>query len=463
MKKKDIPPHVREARGVLSEAECAAVIHAASSCLRPCAPIVAPTTPLEGVGVASVGVACFPRDVESPAAFAEISRYLRELISELSHLPEENQEPFQVVHYAQSASPTPGYGAGFPGWEYLKWESDQGGERRFSFILYLNDVEAGGENDCPELGIRIEPEAGKAAFWHNPVAATGYGRRQHASRPVARGGKWALACWVRESAVPDPTPQEIEALARDGGWNLDGCARDGSPTTPPGWIVEQARRQQERIPYLGAGGPTCRGFEKRTLDPAVFADIRSAYESVLHRAAPEGGPATGTHLDTTSREAPPSLFCEDRAFNRSLLERLRPLHEAWCGFELAPATCYGFRIYLPGAHLHDHVDTSATHVVSSTLCVDRDVRSPWPLHVVDIDGRELGVDLEPGEIALYESARVLHGRPVPLDGRFHVGMFIHYKPANDPEGWAASPKDWWRSRQRARAGSSPAIPASRPG
>jgi hypothetical protein len=31
---------------------------------------------------------------------------------------------------------------------------------------------------------------------------------------------------------------------------------------------------------------------------------------------------------------------------------------------------------------------------------------------------------------LYESASLEHGRPVPLDGRYYVGMFVHYRPVD---------------------------------
>ena len=58
-----------------------------------------------------------------------------------------------------------------------------------------------------------------------------------------------------------------------------------------------------------------------------------------------------------------------------------------------------------------------SHVVSSTLCVDRSLYASWPLHAEDADGIPCEIDAEPGELVLYESARIAHGRPVPLNGR----------------------------------------------
>jgi hypothetical protein len=247
---------------------------------------------------------------------------------------------------------------------------------------------------------------------------------------VTSGEKWALACWVREAPFRRPSRQEIEAIASHGGWNVDRFLGAAAPIAPPAWLVQRTSEQQMRTAYLGAGGPHCRGFEKRTLDAATFADIRERYASIQHRLRPEAGSAIGTYLQTVSHEAPPALFHEDQSFNRDLLERLQPIHEAWCGMKLEPSACYGFRVYLPGAYLHNHVDSERTHIVSSAVCVDKDVWVPWPLHVVDIEGTEVDLDLDPGEFVLYESARISHGRPTPLKGRFHVGLFLHYKPVN---------------------------------
>ena len=35
--------------------------------------------------------------------------------------------------------------------------------------------------------------------------------------------------------------------------------------------------------------------------------------------------------------------------------------------------------------------------------------------------------MQPGEIILYESARLMHGRPEPLDGISFANFFIHAK------------------------------------
>lgn len=44
------------------------------------------------------------------------------------------------------------------------------------------------------------------------------------------------------------------------------------------------------------------------------------------------------------------------------------------------------------------------------------------------DGRAHNVTMEPGDMVLYESHSVLHGRPFPLKGRFFANIFIHFEP-----------------------------------
>ena len=423
----------RQVSALLSTEECGTVIDAARPWLRPCAPVVDPIGGDGEIGAvaAATRVACLPDGEAFTGEFVEIAAYLRQLIADLSGRPEEHQELFQVVHQVETPSLDPEHGILLPGWEFLKFESDSGGDRIFSFLLFLNDVPAGGESECTSQRLRVQPDAGKAAFWHNPPEQPGYGLGLHASHPVTAGEKWALACWVRAAPCRRPSLDEIETVARHHGWNVAAIQRRPDRIAAPAWLVRDTHAQRARVSYLGAGGPECRGVEKRRLDDAVFADIRAKYASVQHRLRPETDPAIGTFLQTVSREAPPALLHNDEAFNDDLLQRLRQVHEEWCGLRLEPSACYGFRVYLPGAYLHTHVDSENTHIVSSAICVDKDVSVPWPLHVIDIDGREIDVDLEPGEFVLYESAKIAHGRPTPLQGRFHVGLFLHYRPISD--------------------------------
>lgn len=138
-------------------------------------------------------------------------------------------------------------------------------------------------------------------------------------------------------------------------------------------------------------------------------------------------------IGNADRGTIPTLLYEDKAFNAQLGVDLQAEHEAWAGMPLELSYCYGVRVYQRGTFLYTHVDRP-THVISSAICVDSALDSPWPLHVETIDGAVSQVDLAPGELVFYEGARLAHGRPYPLQGDYYAAVFVHYRPS----GWSSS-------------------------
>jgi len=63
--------------------------------------------------------------------------------------------------------------------------------------MYLNDVESGGATTFPDVGLRVLPIRGNAAFfsYDRPHPMT---RTQHAGAPVVSGEKWIATKWLRE-------------------------------------------------------------------------------------------------------------------------------------------------------------------------------------------------------------------------------------------------------------------------
>jgi prolyl 4-hydroxylase len=82
-----------------------------------------------------------------------------------------------------------------PGWAR---EKGNGGQRGYTAMVYLNDVEAGGETDFPRLDIAVAPRAGTLLAWNNadddgvPNPFT-----IHAGNPVTRGVKYIVTNWYR--------------------------------------------------------------------------------------------------------------------------------------------------------------------------------------------------------------------------------------------------------------------------
>ena len=105
--------------------------------------------------------------------------------------------------------------------------------------------------------------------------------------------------------------------------------------------------------------------------------------------------------------------------------------EEWTGMELKPTSIYGIRMYTEGAVLNPHVDRLPL-VSSCIINVDQDVDEPWPLEVYDRQGNAVNVTMEPGDMVLYESGSLIHGRPFPMKGRFFANIFIHFEPTGRP-------------------------------
>ena len=82
---------------------------------------------------------------------------------------------------------------------YWKKVSAEGGQRTWTAMIYLNDVEEGGATWFPQAGIRVAPKRGLALIWNN-MAADGSPNllTLHEGMPVVRGVKYIVTKWFRE-------------------------------------------------------------------------------------------------------------------------------------------------------------------------------------------------------------------------------------------------------------------------
>jgi prolyl 4-hydroxylase len=84
---------------------------------------------------------------------------------------------------------------------YWQTVSRQGGQRTWTAMIYLNDVEEGGATWFPQAGIKVAPKAGLLLAWNNmnpdgsPNEAT-----LHEGMPVVAGVKYIVTKWFREGS-----------------------------------------------------------------------------------------------------------------------------------------------------------------------------------------------------------------------------------------------------------------------
>jgi PKHD-type hydroxylase len=116
----------------------------------------------------------------------------------------------------------------------------------------------------------------------------------------------------------------------------------------------------------------------------------------------------------------------DPIFDNILQKFAKPIGDA-VGKELLPTYTYA-RIYRPGEILKKHKDRPACEI-SATMTLGFDSEPIWP--ILFDEEKEIPVELDVGEMAVYKGCDILHWR-TPFKGQWHVQVFLHYVDANGP-------------------------------
>ena len=86
-----------------------------------------------------------------------------------------------------------------------------GGPRMMTFMIYLSDVEVGGNTIFIQPGISVQPVKGSALYWFNMGAQNNYDSRVfHLGCPVLYGNKWIANKWIKWFANHKTYPCLIE-------------------------------------------------------------------------------------------------------------------------------------------------------------------------------------------------------------------------------------------------------------
>ena len=77
---------------------------------------------------------------------------------------------------------------------YTEWM----GQRTWTFMCYLNDVEEGGETSFKQLKLKIKPKRGTAVIWNNLYRnGTPNYKTVHEALPPVSGDKYVITKWFR--------------------------------------------------------------------------------------------------------------------------------------------------------------------------------------------------------------------------------------------------------------------------
>lgn len=81
---------------------------------------------------------------------------------------------------------------------YWSSENKRGGQRSYTAMIYLNQVDEGGATEFTDLRLSIEPTQGVILMWNN-ADPTGIPNQKtiHAGKPVVRGAKYVITKWYR--------------------------------------------------------------------------------------------------------------------------------------------------------------------------------------------------------------------------------------------------------------------------
>ncbi|MDB6061190.1 MAG: proline dioxygenase [Verrucomicrobiaceae bacterium] len=122
-------------------------------------------------------------------------------VAALLGVPAENGEGIQILKYGIGAEYKPHYDFFLPESPGSAKHLEKGGQRIATLIIYLNDVECGGETVFPEIDLNVIPRKGGAVYFSYCDSQTRLNRMTlHGGTPVIHGEKWIATIWVRQRA-----------------------------------------------------------------------------------------------------------------------------------------------------------------------------------------------------------------------------------------------------------------------
>jgi len=178
------------------------------------------------------------------------------------------------------------------------------------------------------------------------------------------------------------------------------------------------------------------GIKKMKAPEGLIRELTEFLDENMHRTHMEEWDESQTQLNYFIHPTRLIYLDWDPVLRNRLADQyVKPLLQEWSGIQdIEFQAFYGIREYVNGSWLRGHIDRVSTHVLSATITLRVEgMREDWPLKVIMPDGTQQSITTEPGTMVLYESARIVHGRPSVFDGSTYYACFVHYRPVNTVE------------------------------
>jgi len=256
--------------------------------------------------------------------------------------------------------------------------------------------------------------------------------------PIQGGGKPAWIEWTRKLVVAGGMPQISSFMENRAKW-LDILLNRDDTT------CNTHVRNSFVVPHVPAFSET--GRLEMDTPPALQEYLMKFYKDHIADRKTEEWYSFQTQMN--NHELKTTQIDLDLGFpekDEVVINHLLPILKNWTGFkDLELTAFFGIREYYPGAYLRPHIDRISTHVISATINLMRlpelpkskfanlisDESIEWPLQVTDYDGGRTEYSHLPGKTIIYESSKLIHGRPSHLSKGIHVGAFCHFSPKGD--------------------------------
>jgi prolyl 4-hydroxylase len=171
----------------LSAPECSQLISMIDQVARP--------SPVYDGPAAATYRSSFSGDVDPGNSFVQM---IERRISDLMGIEQNWGETFQGQRYLPGQEFQGHYDWFDTSAAYWRKETLVGGQRSWTAMAWLNQVEEGGQTSFSRLGISFPPQAGSLLMWNNALPD---GKPNldvlHAGMPVVRGEKYVITKWFR--------------------------------------------------------------------------------------------------------------------------------------------------------------------------------------------------------------------------------------------------------------------------